>query len=132
MIDPDRERFILVCVGGPHPPAAELRNVTGMSRHPLANLEQIAAYVEEQSPRSALSLVRELRSAASDWRCPTRLPWSRAMSIRTICRRPFGRCLIFYRASRALIEVIHILHGARSYEALLFPEQQAWPSAFGC
>ncbi|WNV05648.1 type II toxin-antitoxin system RelE/ParE family toxin [Candidatus Methylospira mobilis] len=30
--------------------------------------------------------------------------------------------LIFYRVMDDLIEVIHILHGARNYEALLFPE----------
>jgi toxin ParE1/3/4 len=29
--------------------------------------------------------------------------------------------LIFYRVGTRFIEVIHILHGAREYEALLFP-----------
>jgi len=30
--------------------------------------------------------------------------------------------LIFYRVGIDAIEVIHILHGARDYEPLLFPE----------
>jgi plasmid stabilization system protein ParE len=40
-----------------------------------------------------------------------------------IRRRPFGRFLIFYRVDQGAIEVIHILHGARDYESLLFPEE---------
>ncbi|WP_445083416.1 type II toxin-antitoxin system RelE/ParE family toxin [Bradyrhizobium sp. TM239] len=37
-------------------------------------------------------------------------------------RRPFGNYLIFDRVGNDAIEVIHILHGARDYEPLLFPE----------
>jgi plasmid stabilization system protein ParE len=37
-----------------------------------------------------------------------------------IRRRPFGNYLIFYRVGA--IEVVHVLHGARDYERLLFPE----------
>jgi toxin ParE1/3/4 len=39
-----------------------------------------------------------------------------------IRRRPFGNYLIFYRVGAEAIEVVHVLHGARDYEALLFPE----------
>jgi len=38
-------------------------------------------------------------------------------------RSPFGQFLIFYRVGDDAVEVIHILHGARGYEALLFPEE---------
>jgi toxin ParE1/3/4 len=40
-----------------------------------------------------------------------------------IRRRPFGNYLIFYRIGADAIEVVHILHGARDYEPLLFPEK---------
>jgi plasmid stabilization system protein ParE len=40
-----------------------------------------------------------------------------------IRRRPFGNFLIFYRVGTETIEVVHILHGARDYEPLLFPEK---------
>jgi toxin ParE1/3/4 len=40
-----------------------------------------------------------------------------------IRRRPFGNYLIFYRVGADAIEVVHILHGARDYEPLLFPER---------
>ena len=74
-----------------------------------ADLEQIATYVAEQSPRSALELVRELRE--------------RCESLVDAPRGYFGRFLIFHRVGTDAIEVIHILHGARDYEPLLFPEE---------
>jgi plasmid stabilization system protein ParE len=89
-----------------------------------ADLEQIATYVAEQSPRSALKLVRELRE-----RCESLLDAPRGYPLVPryehlgIRRRPFGQFLIFYRVGQGAIEVIHILHGARDYESLLFPEE---------
>jgi plasmid stabilization system protein ParE len=35
----------------------------------------------------------------------------------------FGAYLIFYRVEADRVSIIHILHGARDYEALLFPDQ---------
>jgi plasmid stabilization system protein ParE len=39
-----------------------------------------------------------------------------------IRRRPYGSYLIFHRVGAKTIVVVHILHGARDYERLLFPE----------
>ncbi len=36
-------------------------------------------------------------------------------------RRPFGAYLIFYRIKGDQAFIVQILHGARDYEALLFP-----------
>jgi plasmid stabilization system protein ParE len=89
-----------------------------------ADLEQIASYVAEQSPKSALKLVRELRE-----RCESLLDAPRGYPLVPryerfgVRRRPFGRFLIFYRIGEDRIEVIHILHGARDYESLLFPQE---------
>ena len=77
-----------------------------------ADLEQIATYVAEQSPRSA-SLLDAPRGYPL-------VPRYEHLDIR---RRPFGQFLIFYRVGQGAIEVIHILHGARDYESLLFPEK---------
>ena len=89
-----------------------------------ADLEQIATYVAEQSPKSALDLVRQLRekceSLADAPRGYPLVPRYEHLGIR---RRPFGRFLIFYRIGVDAIEVAHVLHGARDYESLLFPEQ---------
>jgi toxin ParE1/3/4 len=39
-----------------------------------------------------------------------------------IRRRPIGNYLIFYRIEADRLVIVHILHGARDYEPLLFPE----------
>jgi toxin ParE1/3/4 len=97
--------------------------IVTLTREAEADLEQIATYVAEQSPGAALNLVRELRR-----RCESLLDAPRGYPLvpryehRGIRRRPFGRFLIFYRVGEDTIEIIHILHGARDYESLLFPE----------
>jgi toxin ParE1/3/4 len=87
------------------------------------DLEQIAAYVAERSPQAALKLIRELRdrceSLADAPRGYPLVPRYEQFGIR---RRPFGSFLIFYRVAAEAIEVVHVLHGARDYEPLLFPE----------
>ncbi|MFL5060413.1 MAG: type II toxin-antitoxin system RelE/ParE family toxin [Xanthobacteraceae bacterium] len=37
-------------------------------------------------------------------------------------RRVHGHYLIFFRVVGEVIEVLHVLHGARDYESILFPE----------
>jgi toxin ParE1/3/4 len=37
-------------------------------------------------------------------------------------RRSYRDYLIFYRIAGGRIEVLHVLHGARDYEPILFPE----------
>jgi plasmid stabilization system protein ParE len=39
-----------------------------------------------------------------------------------IRRRPHGNYLIFYRVRESIVDVLHILHGARNYETILFPD----------
>ena len=89
-----------------------------------ADLEQIASYIAESSLESALRFAQELRekceSLADAPRGYPLVPRYERFGIR---RRPFGNYLIFYRVGPETIEVVHILHGARDYEPLLFPEQ---------
>ena len=89
-----------------------------------SDLEQIAAYVAEQSVEIALNFVQELRekceSLAGAPRGYPLVPRYEHLGIRG---RPFGNYLIFYRVGTDAIEVVHILHGARDYEPLLFPDR---------
>ena len=89
-----------------------------------SDLEQIATYIARQSIEVALGFVQELRekceSLADAPRGYPLVPRYEHLGIR---RRPFGNHLIFYRVGSAAIEVVHILHGARDYERLLFPEK---------
>jgi len=89
-----------------------------------SDLEQIATYIADQSVGMALKFVQELRekcdSLADAPRGYPLVPRYEHLGIR---RRPFGNYLIFYRVGADAIEVVHILHGARDYEPLLFPEK---------
>jgi plasmid stabilization system protein ParE len=89
-----------------------------------ADLENIADYIAAQSPIRALSFVRELRDrceALAD--APRAYPLVPRYEHFGIRRRPHGNYLIFYRVDAETIEVIHILHGVRDYQRLLFPEE---------
>jgi toxin ParE1/3/4 len=87
------------------------------------DLEDIASYVGGQSPRSALTLIRGLREKCESLAdAPRGYPLVPRYEHKDIRRRPFGNYLIFYRVGHDAIEVIHILHGARDYESLLFPK----------
>jgi toxin ParE1/3/4 len=89
-----------------------------------ADLENIADYIAAQNPIRALSFVRELRDrcdALAD--APRAYPLVPRYEHFGIRRRPHGNYLIFYRVDDETIEVVHILHGARDYQRLLFPEE---------
>jgi toxin ParE1/3/4 len=88
-----------------------------------ADLQQIVEFVGSQSPASAVKLLRELRDKCERLiHAPRAYPLVPRYEDRGIRRRPFGNFLIFYRVSDDEIEIIHILHGARNYEELLFRE----------
>jgi plasmid stabilization system protein ParE len=96
--------------------------IVAITAEAKADLQEIATYVAERSPTSALKLILELQQT-----CESLADAPRGYSLvpryehRGIRRRPFGNFLIFYRIGKDAIEVIHILHGARDYESLLFP-----------
>ncbi len=89
-----------------------------------ADLKQIAGYISEQSIDTAPNFMRELRekceSLADAPRAYPLVPRHERFGIR---RRPLGNYLIFYRIGTDVIDVVHILHGARNYEPLLFPDE---------
>ncbi len=89
-----------------------------------AELEAIADYIARDNPRRALSFVQELR----DW-ClsladmPLAFPLVPRYEDRGIRHRVHGNYQIFYRVvgdPPARIDVLHVLHSARNYAALLF------------
>ena len=88
-----------------------------------ADLDQITTYIAERSIEIALNFVQELRekceSLADAPRGYPLVPRLERLGIRS---HPFGNYLIFYRVGTNAIEVVHVLHGARDYERLLFPE----------
>jgi len=88
-----------------------------------ADLETIADWIAQDNPRRALSFVIELRDACmSLGHTPRAFPLVPRHEAHGIRRRVHGNYLIFYRIDPDQVTIIHILHGARDFEPLLFPE----------
>jgi plasmid stabilization system protein ParE len=89
----------------------------------IADLESIADWIAADSPQRAASFIQLLRQ-----RClqladtPRAYPLVPRYESEGIRRRPVGDYLIFYRLTGSVVEIVHVLHGARDIEALLFPQ----------
>jgi plasmid stabilization system protein ParE len=89
----------------------------------LGDLEQIGDYIAQDNPARAASFIDELIGKARQLGdLPEGFPLVPRYERLGIRRRVHGNYLIFYRAEADRVTVIHILHGARDYEALLFPD----------
>jgi toxin ParE1/3/4 len=88
------------------------------------DLESIGDWIARDNPVRALAFVHELRqrcaSLVDSPRGYARVPRYEHLGIR---RRVYRDYLIFYRIVGKVIEVLHVLHGAREYELILFPER---------
>lgn len=86
-------------------------------------LEAIGDYIARDNPDRALSFVRELRKdCVLLTTMPKRHPLLSRHRASGIRRRVHGNYLIFYRIEPDAVQVLHILHGARDYEQILFPD----------
>ncbi len=94
-----------------------------VSAETASDLEQIATDIADRNTEAALNFVREVREKCeSPSDAPRGYPLVARYEHLGIRRRLFGNYLIFYRVGTDFIEVVHVLHGARDYEPLLFPE----------
>ncbi|MBP0617560.1 type II toxin-antitoxin system RelE/ParE family toxin [Jiella mangrovi] len=87
------------------------------------DLEAIADYIASDNPKRALSFVSDLRKICIDL-AATPQAYPRLLRYRDfeVRRRSHGNYLIFYRINGERIEILHIIHAARDYEAILFPD----------
>lgn len=89
----------------------------------LGDLEQIGDYIARDSPVRARTFVAELMTAARRiGEIPQGFPLVPRYESHGVRRRVHRAYLIFYRVEADRVSILHILHGARDYEALLFPE----------
>ena len=94
------------------------------SAEALRDLEAIGDYIAQDNPIRARSFVAELVEKARGLTAlPHGFPLVPRFSHLGIRRRGHGNYLIFYHVDEESLTVIHILHGARDYEALLFPDE---------
>ena len=94
--------------------------ITGAAK---ADLASIGDFIRPHNPPRAITFVDELLdhcfTLADMPRAYPLVPRYEKFGIR---RSVYKNYLIFYRVSSTQVDVIHILHGARNYESLLFPK----------
>jgi plasmid stabilization system protein ParE len=87
------------------------------------DLEAIGDYIARDNPRRALSFLRELRVRCRELASlADAFPLVRRYEHLGVRRRVHGAYLIFYRAEASRVVVLHVLHGAMDYGAILYPE----------
>ena len=88
-----------------------------------ADLREVGDFIAEDSPQAARRFVLGLRSAAADLALfPTKFPVIGQRDGLSIRRRPYGAYLIFYVLTERGVEVARIVHSARDYTRILFPD----------
>ena len=94
------------------------------AREAEADLTEIALFIARDNKPRALSFTRELRQAARQLGdMPRAFPLIPRYEHYGVRRRPYGNYLIFDRVEDDRLTVLHVLHGARDYERLLFPDE---------
>lgn len=89
----------------------------------FGDLEQIGDYIARDNPVRARSFVQELiEKARQVGDLPQGFPLVPRYAHLGVRRRAHGSYLIFYRVEPDQVTVVHVLHGAQDYEALLFPD----------
>jgi plasmid stabilization system protein ParE len=96
-----------------------------ISRSAERELEEIGDWIARDNPDRAASFVMELQEAcrAIGLR-PRAYPLVDGSRDPLLRRKVHGNYLIFYDVGASHIEILHVLHGARDYESLLFPEDE--------
>ena len=88
----------------------------------VADLESIGDWIAADSPARALAFVELLRDRCLQLgEMPLAFPVVPRFEKWNVRRRPVGDYLVFYRVTASRVEILHVLHGARDYEPILFP-----------
>ena len=87
------------------------------------DLERIADYIAESSPKTAVAFTqRLLRHGQSLVAYPLKYPLLPGHETSGIRRSSFGNYLVFYRIHENEMEIVHCIHAAMDYTKVLFPE----------
>lgn len=87
------------------------------------DLEEIGDWIARDNPTRAVSFIEEIQHTCLDLaEFPERFPLVPCYESRRVRHRAKGNYLIFYRVETTKVVVLHVLHGAMDYSALLFPE----------
>jgi toxin ParE1/3/4 len=97
--------------------------IVHLSAEAERDLEEIGDHIARDNPARALGFLEQLRSAClglADF--SERFPLVPSYENHGVRHRVVGKYLIFYRVEVEKVVVIHILHGAMDYAAILSPE----------
>jgi toxin ParE1/3/4 len=84
-------------------------------------LEAIGDWIARDNPARAISFIVELREACHRIvEMPEAYPRVPRYDAQSVRRKVHGNYLIFYVATADEVTVIHIFHGTRDYDDLLF------------
>ncbi|MDT0510162.1 type II toxin-antitoxin system RelE/ParE family toxin [Novosphingobium sp. MMS21-SN21R] len=97
--------------------------IVHISQEAECDLEAIGDYIARDNPGRAISFLRELREQCLGLaEMPQRFPLVHRYEAEGVRQRGHGNYLIFYRVEVEKIVIIHILHGAQDYRAILFSD----------
>ena len=95
-----------------------------ITREAEADLERIGEFIAYDSPRRAVSFLDELLSTCEKLSLsPRAFPFLTGFESTGLRRRPYGNYIILYRITGEAIDIIHIVHGARDYRAMLMDDE---------
>jgi toxin ParE1/3/4 len=94
-----------------------------VSANAEADLEEIGDWIARDNPVRAASFVRELREACLALAAmPRAFPIVPHRAKSGIRRKPYRNYLIYYSVGKERVEILHVLHGRRESEPIVFPE----------
>jgi toxin ParE1/3/4 len=94
-----------------------------LSAEAEAELEAIGDHIAQEDPARAATFIVKLRKTCLGLaEFPRRFPLVPRFERHGVRHRAHGNYLIFYRVDEKELSVVHILHGAMDYVAILFPE----------
>jgi toxin ParE1/3/4 len=88
-----------------------------------SDLIEIGEHIQQDNPDRAVMFVLELTDhcyTLADM--PRRYPLVPRYENFGVRRCVYGNYLIFYRVREDAVEIVHVLHGARDHESILFPD----------
>jgi toxin ParE1/3/4 len=98
-----------------------IRRKVNLSTEAIQDIAAIGDEISQYSPRRAATFTDDI---GVEFELLREMPerFAKVRRHANLRRKVFGKYLIFYRVSEASVDIVHIIHGAMNYEAILFPE----------
>ncbi|MCG2841239.1 type II toxin-antitoxin system RelE/ParE family toxin [Sandaracinobacter sp. RS1-74] len=96
--------------------------IVHLSAEAEGDIEAIGDFIARDNPARAITFIQELRAKCLGLAdLPRGYPLVQRYEDKGVRRCGHGNYLIFYRIEAERVVVLHVLHGAQDYTAILFP-----------